>query len=216
MKRIALALSVPVFALLTTAIFSGAAHAADGKAPDGKALYVTCLACHGARGEGNRALGAPNIAGKEAWYVERQLNSFVDGTRGTSNGDGYGAQMRVAVSNLPTAADRKAVATYIAGLPRVTPTAVAAKGDLVKGATHYNAVCSSCHGAAGKGNPNMQVPGLAGLDPVYLARQFAAYRAGTRGYSKEDKLGRQMRAAAGMLDAKTDQDVLAYIATLKP
>jgi cytochrome c553 len=62
----------------------------------------------------------------------------------------------------------------------------------------------------------MQVPGLAGLDPAYLARQFAAYRAGTRGYSKDDKLGRQMRAAAGMLDAKTDQDVLAYIATLKP
>lgn len=211
MKRSMLALLAPVFAAAATALI-----AADVQAADGKALYVTCLACHGAKGEGNRQLGAPNIAGKEAWYLERQLNSFADGTRGTSNGDGYGAQMRVAINNLPTAADRKAVAAYIAGLPRVAPAAVEGKADLARGATHFNAVCTSCHGAAGKGNPNMQVPGLAGLDPVYLARQFAAYRAGTRGYSKDDKLGRQMRAAAGMLDPKIDQDVIAYIATLKP
>jgi cytochrome c oxidase subunit 2 len=212
MKRSVLAMLAPVFAVAATAMIA----AGDVQAADGKALYVTCLACHGAKGEGNRALGAPNIAGKEAWYLERQLNSFADGTRGTSNGDGYGAQMRVAISNLPTAADRKAVAAYIASLPHVAPAPSEAKADLAKGSTHYNAVCASCHGAAGKGNPNMQVPGLAGVDPVYLARQFAAYRAGTRGYSKDDKLGRQMRAATAMLDAKTDQDVMAYIATLKP
>jgi cytochrome c oxidase subunit 2 len=212
MKRSVLALLAPVLAVAATAmIAAGGAQAADGKA-----LYVTCLACHGAKGEGNRQLGAPNIAGKEAWYLERQLNSFADGTRGASDGDGYGAQMRVAIANLPTPADRKAVAAYIASLPRVAPAAGGAKGDLNKGSTHFNAVCTSCHGASGKGNPNMQVPGLAGLDPVYLARQFAAYRAGTRGYNKDDKLGRQMRAATGMLDAKLDQDVMAYIATLKP
>jgi cytochrome c oxidase subunit II len=201
------------FVVAATALVAGNVHAADGKT-----LYVTCMACHGAGGEGNRQLGAPNIAGKEAWYLERQLNAFADGSRGGADGDGYGAQMRVAVANLPTPADRKAVAVYIAGLPRVAqpaPTAKA-KADLARGATHFNAVCSSCHGASGKGNPNMQVPGVVGLDPVYLARQFAAYRNGTRGYSKDDKLGRQMRAAAGMLDAKADADVLAYIATLKP
>jgi cytochrome c oxidase subunit 2 len=216
MKRIALALCVPVVALLAAAIFPPAAHAADPKSADGKALYVTCLACHGMKGEGNRAMGTPNIAGMESWYVERQLNGFVDGTRGASNGDGYGAQMRVAVANLPTPADRKAVAEYIASLPRVAPPAANLKGDLARGSTHFNAVCSSCHGGNGLGNPKMNVPRLAGVDPVYLARQFAAYRAGTRGYHKDDKLGRQMRAAVGMLDAKHDQDVMAYIATLKP
>jgi cytochrome c oxidase subunit 2 len=211
MKHSVRALLAPLLVAAATAVTTGAVHAADGKA-----LYVTCLACHGAKGEGNRQLGAPNIAGKEAWYLERQLNGFADGSRGASDGDGYGAQMRVAIANLPTPADRKAVAAYIASLPRVAPAAGSGKGDLGKGATHFNAVCSSCHGAGGKGNPNMQVPGLAGLDPVYLARQLAAYRAGTRGYGKDDKLGRQMRAATGMLDAKLDQDVLAYIATLKP
>ena len=92
----------------------------------------------------------------------------------------------------------------------------AIKGDLAQGRTHFNAVCSSCHGSGGLGNPALQVPRLAGIDPVYLARQFAAYRSGKRGYHKDDKYGRQMRAGAGMLDAKLDQDVMAYIATLKP
>jgi cytochrome c553 len=213
MKRIVLALLLPILAVaaISTVTASGA-HAADGKA-----LFITCQACHGAKGEGNRALGTPNIAGMEPWYIERQLNSFASGMRGASNGDGYGAQMSVAVNNVPTPADKTAVAAYIASLPRVPAAASPLKGDLSRGSTHFNAVCSACHGAAGLGNPNMQVPRLAGIDPVYLARQFAAYRAGMRGYHKDDKLGRQMRAAVGMLpDAKIDQDVMAYIASLKP
>ncbi|MBI3776840.1 MAG: c-type cytochrome [Gammaproteobacteria bacterium] len=35
-----------------------------------------CIACHGARGEGNRALGAPRIAGLAAGYIEKQLRDF--------------------------------------------------------------------------------------------------------------------------------------------
>lgn len=213
MNRIIRAL-LPLFA--GAALATGAVHAAD-PAANGKALYVTCQACHGAKGEGNRQLGAPNIAGMEAWYVERQLEHYANGMRGGDGADGYGAQMRVAVANLPTPADRSAVAGYIASLPRVPAAAAPAiKGDLAQGRTHFNAVCSSCHGSGGMGNPALQVPRLAGIDPVYLARQFAAYRAGKRGYHKDDKYGKQMRAGAGMLDAKLDQDVMAYIATLKP
>ncbi|HSB95754.1 MAG TPA: c-type cytochrome [Spongiibacteraceae bacterium] len=206
MKRILFALVVPIFALATTL-----AHAADGKA-----LFLTCQACHGAAGEGNRQLGAPNIGGMDAWSVERQLNNFANGLRGTASGDGYGAQMHVAVSVLATPADRTAVATYIASLPRKAPPANV-KGDLTNGSNYYNAVCSACHNATGFGNQAMNVPRLAGVDIVYLTRQFAAFRAGTRGYHKDDKLGKQMRAATGMLpDAKTEQDVFAYIASLKP
>lgn len=212
MKRIVFAVLMPILAGAAAVATVGNAQAADGKA-----LFVTCQACHGAKGEGNRQLGAPNIAGMEPWYVERQLASFASGMRGADAADGYGAQMRVAVANVPTPADKSAVAAYIASLPRA-PAAAAPniKGDLAKGSTNYNAVCSACHGAGGLGNVNMQVPRLAGVDTVYLARQFAAYRAGKRGYHKDDKYGKQMRAGAGMLDARLDQDVMAYIATLKP
>lgn len=205
MKRIWVALIVSIFALASVAAW----------AADGKALFTTCQACHGANGGGNTQLGAPNIAGMDAWTIERQLNNFASGMRGTGAGDTYGAQMRVAINALPTAADRSAVAGYIASLPHVA-VASKAKGDLTNGSTYFNAVCSACHGAGGLGNQAMNVPRLAGIDSAYLARQFAAFRAGARGYHADDKLGRQMRAATGMLpDAKTDQDVIAYIASLK-
>jgi cytochrome c553 len=214
MRRIAVAL-VAIFTLGAPATAVLAVLAPMAQAADGKALFITCQACHGVKGEGNRQLGAPNIGGMEAWSIERQLNNFAGGLRGASSGDGYGAQMRVAVNNLPTPADKAAVAAYVAKLPLTAP-ASAIKGDLNNGKTYFNAVCSACHNANGLGNPNMNVPRLAGIDNVYLARQFAAFRSGARGYHKDDKLGRQMRATVGMLpDAKTEQDVLAYIGSLK-
>jgi cytochrome c oxidase subunit 2 len=203
MKRMLLALSVSIIALVSVA------------AADGKALFITCQACHGANGEGNPQLGAPNIGGMAAWSIERQLDNFASGLRGAGAGDGYGAQMRVAVTNVATPADKAAIAAYVATLPRAA-IANSIKGDLNNGKTYFNAVCSACHNANGLGNQALQVPRLAGIDTVYLVRQFAAFRSGARGYHKDDKFGQQMRAAAGMLpDAKTDRDVLAYIGGLK-
>ncbi|MDZ7685751.1 MAG: c-type cytochrome [Gammaproteobacteria bacterium] len=39
----------------------------------GKALYATCVSCHGADGSGNPDLNAPRITGLGEWYVARQL-----------------------------------------------------------------------------------------------------------------------------------------------
>lgn len=195
---------------------------------DGKALFATCQACHGADGSGNRDVGAPNIAGMDAWYIERQLNNFDAGRRGTASGDNYGVQMRAIVATLPTAADRSAVAAYVASLPRATANtrqagarkdkaAAAASPDLTNGRNFFNAACSACHAASGLGNPPLNAPRLAGIDPVYLARQLSAFRGGLRGYHADDKPGRQMRAALGMLpEAKAERDVIGYIASLKP
>ena len=47
---------------------SGALRAADGRAQ-----FVSCIACHGSKGEGNTTLGAPAIAGQDAAYLQRQL-----------------------------------------------------------------------------------------------------------------------------------------------
>lgn len=184
---------------------------------DGKTLYTSCAACHGAKGEGNRALGAPNIAGMDAWYLKTQLDNFSTGKRGTKAGDTYGAQMRAASAPTNTPANRAAIAAYISKMPKVAVASKAtAKVNLANGATQYNALCSACHNANGKGNQALGAPRLAGMDSVYLSRQYSNFRSGLRGYHANDKYGKQMAAISKMLDAKSEPDVFAYINSLKP
>lgn len=187
-------------------------------AADGKPLFVTCIACHGARGEGNAQIGAPNIAGMASWYLSKQLGNFASGKRGADKADRYGAQMREAVKVLASEDQRLAVAQYIANLPpqpmqsnwKVSPA------ELANGRNQFNAICSSCHGSVARGNPTLGAPGLIGLDSTYAERQLKAFREGQRGAHPEDKWGAQMRVGASMLpDMKSGHDALAYIATLK-
>ena len=78
----------------------------------GEELYqATCVACHGANGEGNEMLGAPKLTDQAGWYMRRQLQYFKDGVRGSNPGDAYGAQM-AAFSVLLT--DEQAIADVVA------------------------------------------------------------------------------------------------------
>lgn len=187
-------------------------------AADGKKLFASCVACHGARGEGNAQLGAPNIAGMASWYVSRQLANFASGSRGSDNADRYGTQMREAAKVLISDDQRQAVSQHIASLP---PQPVASSGkvsvaDVANGRSQFNAICSSCHGSAARGNPTLSAPSLVGLDATYTERQLKAFREGRRGAHPDDKWGAQMRVGATMLaDMKSGRDALAYIATLK-
>ena len=54
----------------------------SGNADKGKLLYITCATCHGQQAEGMKALGAPALAGQEAYYLRQQLNNFRLGKRG--------------------------------------------------------------------------------------------------------------------------------------
>ena len=182
----------------------------------GIALFTTCTACHGAHGEGLPATGAPNIAGAEAWYVERQLRNFATGARGAQPGDTYGATMKAGSALLTSDRDRSTVASYVAALPQVRATA-ASSPVTDNGRNYFNAICSACHASNGLGNEALGAPRLAGLPAAYLARQLAAFKSGQRGAQNGDKLGAQMRAITAMLpDARTEQDVIAYAASLKP
>ncbi|WP_297802013.1 c-type cytochrome [Arenimonas sp. GDDSR-1] len=187
-------------------------------AANGKALYAPCSACHAPNGGGNRALGAPNIAGLDAGYVAKQLEDFSAGRRGAHKSDTYGAQMKAAAATLKTPADRQAVAMFVAGLARTTPPpAPKTAANMGNGKTQFNALCSACHNASGKGNPALGAPRLAGTDPVYLARQLRNFRSGVRGTHPADKMGKQMAAISKMLpNDDAERDVIAYIQTLKP
>ena len=190
--------------------------AASAVAADGKTLFGRCVACHGARGEGVPATGAPPIAGLDAAYLVRQLQAFAAGARGAKAGDAFGATMRASASTLlGSDADRQAVATYVASLPAAAATAAVATND--NGRNYFNAICGACHGGKGQGNTALGAPRIAGQPAVYLARQLAAFGSGVRGAQAGDRYGAQMRAVLAMLpDAAASRDVVAYASSLHP
>ena len=202
--------------LLAAAWVASAFLGSTAALADGKALFAACTACHDAHDEGMPATGAPNIAGAQAWYVERQLANFATGVRGAQPGDSYGATMKAGSAVLTSDGDRRAVAAYVAALPR-TRAAAPPSPVTENGRNYFNAICSACHGSNGFGNEALAAPRLAGLPAAYAARQFAAFKSGRRGAQPGDRFGAQMRAVTAMLpDVRTEQDVIAYAASLPP
>ncbi|MDE2465010.1 MAG: c-type cytochrome [Alphaproteobacteria bacterium] len=100
-----------------------------------KAGAPACSGCHGAQGEGQSAAAIPRLAGLDAGYLLRQLDSFADGKR--KNGT------MTPIASTLTQDERKAVAAYyakqsiktsVAGKSRDTATlalggAIAESGD---------------------------------------------------------------------------------------
>ena len=101
-------LMLVVFLAFFTSISIYAGDAAAGKAP-----YATCAACHGAKGEGNKAMNAPRLAGQEAWYVVSSLKRFKSGARG--KGDPIAATM-IPMASMLNDKQMEDVAAYIGTL----------------------------------------------------------------------------------------------------
>jgi cytochrome c oxidase subunit 2 len=184
-----------------------------GNATAGQANFAVCAACHGAQGEGNPLLNAPKTAGQSAWYLERQLNYFKQGVRGSHDDDLYGKQMAPMAATLVDDAAMQNVIAYIQTLPD-TNAAQTITGDAANGRRLYIS-CAACHGADGQGVWSTSGPRLAGMSDWYLVRALQNYKDGIRGTHQGDNNGHQMTMMAGSL--VTDEninDVVAYINTL--
>lgn len=182
----------------------------------GQELFQNCAPCHQADGSGNPQVGAPNIAGMKAWYVQAQLQKFRAGTRGMHFSDVEGMRMRPMAVSLASDDDVKAVAQYVESLPPVkhAPTLT---GDAHAGDNQFHLVCASCHGINGEGNPDLKAPRLAGVDDWYLATQLRKFKAGIRGNNSKDMEGRLMRPMSRVLtDEDAIRNVMAYLDTLNP
>ena len=188
---------------------------AAGDATKGKAAYAVCAACHGANGMGNKALNAPQIAGQEPWYLERQLNNFKGGIRGANPKDTYGMQMRPMALTLANDQAVSDMAAFLSSMPVSKSSESSVKGDVAAGKTAYM-ICQACHGPTGGGNKALNAPRLTGLQDWYIVRQLKNFKSGARGTKAGDTYGMQMRPMA--LTLTTDaaiNNVAAYIATLK-
>ena len=178
----------------------------------GKAVYDTCVPCHGVQGGGNQALGAPSIAGLPQWYVQAQLENFQAGRRGGMPFDTTGIRMKSMSWALDLPGDVPSVAAYLATLPPARPTG-ALGGDATAGQATF-AVCSACHGADGKGNEALHAPPLTLQSDWYLVTQLHKFRAGWRGADTADMWGQAMRPNAMALDDAAMANVVAYLQTL--
>jgi len=182
-----------------------------GNATSGRQLFATCVPCHGARAEGNAATQAPALAGQHVAYLQRQLQNFRSGVRGTHGADVLGAQMRAVATTLRDDAAVSSVAGYVASLPKTT-VKPAVRADVRNGNNLYQGKCGACHGGKAEGNASLFAPRLAGLDAAYLKRQYRHFRDGVRGVHAQDRYGRQMSLMAKVLPTDEDlDDVVAFI-----
>ena len=186
----------------------------NSSSASGKELYTACAACHGANGEGNKALSAPSLSNQQSWYIERQLLGFRSGARGSHPDDAFGAQMQAIAKTLPDDAAVKSVVAYIGGF-NAKAAAPSLEGNVKRGADYYSNLCGACHGPAAEGNEKLQVPALAGVDDWYLLQQFDHFSKGIRGSDESDRYGYQMFMMGKILpDAEVAKDVVVYIQSL--
>jgi len=181
----------------------------------GQQIFQNCVPCHGEAGQGNPVVGAPNIAGMNARYLNEQLQHFRSGARGAHFSDAEGLRMRPIAMSLMSDEDVQAVANYVSRLPVVRHETLLG-GDAQAGKKRYT-LCSSCHGPDGSGNEAMQAPRIAGVDDWYLYTQLLKFKQGIRGTAPGDTQGQTMAPMAATLpNEKAMRDVVAYISTLKP
>jgi cytochrome c553 len=106
MRRIPILL-LPLVALLLAAAGPDGRVIADNGNGHGA---VACTTCHGQHFEGNPAMHAPALAGLSAATILARLAHYAGPT-------GHNAMMRQVATAL-SPAERRAVATYLAGLPQ--------------------------------------------------------------------------------------------------
>ncbi len=200
---------------LALGIMTAENASAAGDPAKGKAAYAVCAACHGANGMGNKALNAPQIAGQEPWYLERQLNNFKGGIRGAHPKDPYGMQMRPMALTLANDQAVSDMAAFLSSMPVSKSSESTVKGDATAGKASYM-ICQTCHGPKGGGNKALNSPKLTGLQDWYIVRQLKNFKAGIRGTKSGDLFGMQMRPMAMTLaNDEAINNVAAYIATFK-
>lgn len=201
--------------VLVCLLFSVQAYSEPNSANSGrgKALFNLCISCHGLNGQGNPEIGAPSIAGLPQWYIETELRNFMSGARGLHPSDDAGNRMRPMARTI-TPQDIPLVAAYVSALQPYKPVATVG-GNAEKGKTYF-AVCISCHGQKGEGNPAVHAPPLKNSNDWYLVRQLVNFKSQIRAYDgTKDAMGMTMRGMASTLpNEEAMKDVITYAQSL--
>jgi cytochrome c553 len=193
--------AAPAPAAATAAPAAGGA----GDVAAGQALFATCAACHGAKGEGAGMF--PKLTGLSADKAADLLKKY-------RAGETVGANTAMMAPNAKALTDANIadLGAFIASLggsaavaaPAAAAPAAAGKGDAALGKEKY-ATCAACHGANGEGAG--MFPKLAGTPADKIADLLKKYRAG-------ETVGANTAMMAPNAKALTDADIdnlAAYI-----
>ncbi|HEX8603149.1 MAG TPA: c-type cytochrome [Pseudoduganella sp.] len=197
----------------STAFPGGSAKSGQQIAASGGANGVTaCVTCHGAQGEGNPAANFPRIGGQSAYYLNKQMLAFANGTREnpimTPIAKAMSDQQKRDTSAYYESLAAPAAAAAAAGAAPAKPTAaqlergrvLAMVGDEAKQVQS----CANCHGPGGRGEAPTY-PYLAGQHAGYFTAAMGEWKGGQR---RTDNSG-QMPSIAKRL---SDDDVAALAA----
>lgn len=173
---------------------------------NGKALYKTCVTCHGPEGWGGRGSSYPQIAGQLKDVIIKQLADFRAGNRDNPIMRSFSS--RRSLGGPQEIAD---VAAYVASLPMTPDNDKGPPFHLEEGKRLYEEHCTECHGDRGEGNPKKHGPRIQGQHYRYLMRQFNWIRNGRR--RNADK---EMAEQIDNFRAREQSAVLSYVSHLKP
>ncbi|MGC9421316.1 MULTISPECIES: c-type cytochrome [Vibrio] len=177
---------------------------AQGNIEAGKAKSETCVACHGADGNGIITT-YPKLAGQHRIYLEKQLKDLKLGIVSGGAQGRYDPVMSAMAMPL-SEQDMADLAAYYASLPisdNATPEDVVDKGkvlysagDLSRGLT----ACIACHGPRGNGTALSGFPKISGQHADYIKLQLEKFRDDSR----NNDMNAMMRDVAKKL---TDADI---------
>lgn len=207
MKKLALALSVVVAAISSSAM-------AEGNAEAGKNKAIVCSACHGI--DGNSMIDMyPKLAGQHPAYLEKQLHDFRSAAQ-TGGKDGRMDPIMSGMAMPLSDADIADISAFFASnamqaadVKDVPPLGeqLYKGGDTSRGIT----ACMACHGPDGKGAGLAGFPSLAGQHGNYVKIQLTKFR----DTSRHNDLNGMMQDVAKKLN-DSDIDALSkYISSLK-
>lgn len=173
-------------------------------------MAIACMTCHGMQGEGMAVAGYPNIAGKSAGYLTKQLQDFQTGERSHPVMDSIAKNLKpeeiesvsLYMQNLPTP---EIVEITRASVPTDLGSQLALRGDW----SRHIPECITCHGPSGVG-VGEAFPKLAGQSELYIINQMNAWKNGTRHNDQADLMG---HIARNLTDEEI-QAVAAYFANM--
>ncbi|MCL4780192.1 MAG: cytochrome c4 [Gammaproteobacteria bacterium] len=196
-------------ALAASLALLGPAHAA-GSAEAGQARSIVCAGCHGVDGNSFNPEW-PSLAGQNANYLVKSMQSFKDGSR-------QNVLMNAQAAAL-SEQDMQDLAAWFSSQKLASKTAdpalVSSGERLFRGGNKASGVpaCAACHGPAGQGNTAAGWPAIAGQHATYSGNQLIAYRSDQR---TTDGDTRMMRSVAARLTDEEIKAVTAYAQGLRP
>jgi cytochrome c oxidase subunit 2 len=140
-------------------------------------------------------------------FLALALSAEADDAAPSDSGSGV-----TSVASAAALSDRGSAVTSVTS---VAGPSASSSGAASVAASDY-AFCTVCHGAHGNGNPAINAPKIAGIEPWYLKQQLTSFRAGLRGTKPTDEPGLEMQPVGVQLDDAAIEAVAAYVAKFEP